>query len=115
MAAEQGFVALPCALPSVAAQDPTMAINRVQFQKGLSQTEFPERFGSEAQCAQAMERMRWPEGIRCPRCQGAAHCKIVRGGRALFPCTACRHQTSATAGTMMDCTKLPSRHWFMAM
>ena len=92
-----------------------MAINGVQFQKGLSQAEFFERFGSEAQCAQAVERIRWPEGFRCPRCQGVAHCRIVRGGRTLFQCTACRHQASATAGTMMDSTKLPLRHWFMAM
>jgi hypothetical protein len=42
-------------------------------------SEFFERFGSEPPCALALERARWPNGFRCPRCQGAAHC-VLRGG-----------------------------------
>ncbi len=30
--------------------------------------DWQERFGSEATCAQALARQRWPEGFRCPRC-----------------------------------------------
>ena len=56
-----------------------MAKNQVQFQPGLSMSEFFDRYGSEPQCAQAPERARWPAGFRCPRCQGAAHC-VLRGG-----------------------------------
>jgi transposase-like protein len=92
-----------------------MAQNRVQFQRGMSQSEFTRRFGSEEQCAAELERLRWPDGFRCPRCDGAAHSRISRGGRPLFQCTACRHQASLTAGTMMDNTKLPLSQWFIAM
>ena len=28
--------------------------------------DWQERFGSEASCAQALARQRWPEGFRCP-------------------------------------------------
>jgi hypothetical protein len=78
-----------------------MAMNRIQFQPGLSMPEFLKRDGTEAQCAAALEQARWPGGFRCPRCGGAA-CSRVRGRtHALFQCQACRHQTSLIAGTVM--------------
>jgi len=40
-----------------------MAMNRVQFQKGLSMTEFAARYGKEAACRAAVERTRWPHGL----------------------------------------------------
>jgi ribosomal protein L37AE/L43A len=91
-----------------------MAQNRVQFQKGMSQVEFTGQFGSEEQCAVELQRQRWPEGFRCPQCDATAHSRLTRDGRPLFQCTACRHQASLTAGTMMDNTKLPLRLWFLA-
>jgi hypothetical protein len=92
-----------------------MPINRVQFQRGMSVHEFMDRYGTEAQCAGEFHRLRWPDGFVCPRCQSRAHCMIQHEGRTLFQCSACRHQASLTAGTMMDSTKLPLRTWFLAM
>lgn len=43
-----------------------MAMNRVQFQKGLSMAEFQRQYGTETQCAAALEAMRWPGGFRYP-------------------------------------------------
>ena len=40
-----------------------MAQNRIQFQKGLSLPEFLRDYGTEDQCALAVEQMRWPEGF----------------------------------------------------
>jgi transposase-like protein len=99
----------------VAAQEPTMAQNVVQFQKGMSLLEFTDRFGTEEQCEAELRLMRWPEGFRCPRCEGSAHSSFKRDGQSLFQCTACRHQASLTAGTMMDNTKLSLRQWFLGM
>jgi hypothetical protein len=56
-----------------------MAMNRVQFQAGLSMVEFVERFGTEAKCRRALERTRWPEGFVCPRCAGTQASRFVRG------------------------------------
>ena len=39
-----------------------MAQNPIQFQKGLSLPDFLKEYGTEAQCEQALERWRWPEG-----------------------------------------------------
>ena len=41
-----------------------MAMNRVQFQPGLSMPEFYERYGSEAKCRAALQAARWPNGCR---------------------------------------------------
>ena len=92
-----------------------MAMNQVQFQRGVCMPEFFERYGTEDQCAAALVAMRWPGGFQCPRCSSGAHYVVSHGRRKLFQCRGCRHQTSLTAGTMMDSTKLPLRTWFLAI
>ena len=47
-----------------------MARNRVQFQKGLSETEFNKAYGSEEQCHAALVKWRWPNGFECPDRRG---------------------------------------------
>ena len=92
-----------------------MAMNRIQFQPGLSMPELFAQFGSEAQCEQALARARWPAGFRCPCCQGSAHCVVRTSSHPLFQCNACRHQTSPIAGTVFQGTKLPLTVWFLAI
>ncbi|WP_018936636.1 IS1595 family transposase [Thioalkalivibrio sp. ALJ24] len=91
-----------------------MAQNRIQFQQGLSLPAFLARYGTEAQCESALEEARWPDGFRCPRCGGGAHCVLHRP-RKWFQCQVCRHQASLTAGTVMQGTKLPLTTWFLAI
>ena len=45
-----------------------MAMNRVQFQAGLSMPAFMAQYGTEAKCRRALFRSRWPGGFRCPAC-----------------------------------------------
>jgi len=59
-----------------------MPMNRTQFQYGMSLPEFFNRYGTEAQCAQALVAHRWPQGFRCPRCDAAEHCIVGHGARA---------------------------------
>lgn len=92
-----------------------MPMNRVQFQQGVSLSEFFERYGTEEQCAAALVDLRWPTGFRCPCCSSDSHYVVSHGARKLFQCRGCRHQTSLTAGTIMDSTKLPLRTWFLAI
>jgi hypothetical protein len=93
-----------------------MPINRVQFQPGMSMSEFVERYGGEEECAAALEQTRWSAGFRCPKCGGSQCYRIAATAmhRSLMQCTACRHQTSLTAGTMLDSSKLPLRTLFVA-
>ena len=92
-----------------------MSFNRIQFQPGMSIPEFLGNFGTEAQCAEAVKSARWPDGFRCPRCGAAEHCVVGHGERKLFQCNGCRHQTSLTAGSLMEHTKLALRTWFLAI
>jgi transposase-like protein len=90
-----------------------MARNRIQFQKGLSEAGFEARYGDEQQCRALVVAWRWPDGFKCPKCGGGAHCIV--GPRKLFQCNACRRQTSPMAGTIFNSTKLSLTTWFRAM
>jgi len=92
-----------------------MAMNQVQFQKGLSMPEFQQRYGTVEQCHAVLIAARWPAGFVCPRCGEAHHSTFVREGRQHWQCQACRYQTTATAGTIFEATKLPLTLWFLAM
>ena len=92
-----------------------MTTNHIQFQPGMSIPEFLASFGTEAQCAEAVRHARWPQGFRCPRCDSAEHYVVGHGARKLFQCNGCRHQTSLTAGSLMEHTKLPLSTWFLAI
>jgi hypothetical protein len=81
----------------------------------MSLPEFLGCFGTEAECAQALKAARWPDGFSCSRCDSDAHYVVGHGARLLFQCNACRHQTSLTAGSLMEHTKLPLTIWFLAI
>ena len=75
--------------------------------------EFHLRFGTEAQCIEALARWRWPDGFLCPMC---GHDKGYRlTARGMYQCARCRRQHSATAGTLLRHTKLPLTKWFRGL
>lgn len=92
-----------------------MPTNRIQFQPGLPLAEFFRRFGTRAQCQQALFEMRWPNGFICPQCASTRHSRHERGTRQLLQCCECRRQTSLTVGTVFDASKLPLTTWFLAI
>jgi len=92
-----------------------MAMNRVQFQPGLSMAEFMDRYGSDDNCEAALIESRWPKGFVCPSCGCGHSSSFRREGRLYFQCTACRHQCSIISGTIFEATKLPLSRWFLAM
>jgi hypothetical protein len=77
-----------------------------------SVVEFQDRFGDEEACRRYLHASRWPNGFSCPRCGcGAAG---EQSTRRLWECRACHHQTSVTAGTVMQATRTPLQLWFWA-
>ncbi len=93
-----------------------MQMNRVQFQKGLSLPEFMDRYGTEAQCEQALIAARWPDGFVCPACSaGQVRTTFRREGRLYWQCGGCQRQCSVISGTVFEATKLPLTRWFLAM
>lgn len=73
---------------------------------------FQRKFGTEKACRNRLFLMKWPGGYQCPRCGGTRYYHIEN--RGLYQCTACKHQTSLTAGTVMHKTRTPLVKWFWA-
>lgn len=74
---------------------------------------FQRRFGTERACQKRLFELRWPEGIRCPRC--GHHEAYYLENRSLYQCVECKVQTSLTAGTVMHRTRTPLVKWFWAI
>ena len=91
-----------------------MARSSIQFQKGLSLPSFQRLYGTEEQCEAALEKARWPDGFRCPRCNGHEHGLVYGRRLKRYQCRSCGHQATLTAGTIMLATKLPLTTWFLA-
>ncbi len=72
-----------------------------------------DEFGSEDKCREYLEHLRWPEGVRCPRCDSDKISRIVK--RNQFDCDSCRYQFSVTAGTLFHDSHLPLWKWFLAI
>lgn len=69
----------------------------------------------EDACESALFQAKWPSGFRCPRCDGSAYYRIASRSKRLYECPVCHHQTSLTAGTIMEGTRTPLVKWFSAL
>lgn len=71
------------------------------------------QFGTDEKCRMALEKLRWPDGVKCPRCQSD---KISRAyKRNQFECDSCGYHFSVTAGTIFHDSHLPLTKWFAAI
>ena len=77
--------------------------------------EFMSQYGTDEQCEAALIASRWPHGFVCPECACSVHSAFARDGRPYWQCSACRHQCSATSGTIFESSKLGLSLWFLAM
>ncbi len=74
--------------------------------------ELERRFSDESSCRRYLAALRWADGFVCPRCGGAESWAVRRDLRR---CRHCRHESSVTAGTIFQDSKLPLTVWFRAM
>lgn len=74
--------------------------------------EFVEWFRDEEPCLAYLEKLRWPNGFVCPACGSVSD--PWRQTRGRLVCPRCRHQSSATRGTILDKTRTPITTWFEA-
>jgi transposase-like protein len=72
-----------------------------------------ERFGSEDECHAFLEGLRWPDGVKCPRCDSDKISRIAK--RRQFDCDSCRYQFSVRVNTLFHDSKLPLWKWFLAV
>ena len=73
--------------------------------------EFLSWFGTDDDCLDYLEWLRWPGGFVCPDC---GHAGGWRLGDGRVKCGGCGSRTSVTAGTIFDKTRTPLTVWFHA-
>lgn len=72
-----------------------------------------DRFGTDEKCRDYLEALRWPEGVRCPRCQSLSAFHVP--SRNQYDCESCGYQFSVTAGTIFHDSHLPLSKWLAAV
>ena len=75
--------------------------------------EFEDRFKTEADCRAYLIAARWGGEPACARCASRRLWTLREGTR--FECAECGHQTSLTAGTVLEKTRKPLKMWFRAI
>ena len=80
-----------------------MARNSAQFRKGLGEAEFAMHYGTEKQ---------WRAAVIAAGCGGCAFREVTT--RRLLQCSACRHQTSLSAGRIFASSDVRRRVSFRA-
>ena len=73
--------------------------------------EFLAWFGTDEDCLDYLEWLRWPGGFACPYCGNAGGWRLADGR---VECGDCSRRTSVTAGTIFDKTRTPLTVWFHA-
>lgn len=74
-----------------------------------SEQELVTMFANPSACFAFIEKLRWPNGYICSSC--GEKCEPWRQTRWRLVCPRCRHQGSATAGTLLEKTRVPLLIW----
>lgn len=80
----------------------------------------PTPFDDEDAARGLLERLRWPDGPACPRCNAHGANVFRIGGEkhshrdGLFQCKPCRHQFSVTVGTVFERLRISLSTWVRA-
>ncbi len=90
--------------------------------------ELIDKLHDEESCYKHLEKVRWPKGVHCLKCDSKSVSTVTRTlkhrhgtktgetyQRRVYDCNKCRHQFSATAGTIFHDTHLPLRTWMLAI
>jgi transposase-like protein/ribosomal protein L37AE/L43A len=73
--------------------------------------EFRTQFTDDAACSAYLERLRWRDGFRCPKCDSKKGWRTVDGR---WSCAGCARKVSVTAGTIFDRSRTSLQEWFAA-
>jgi len=85
----------------------------VNYKSATNLIDLFEKFGNDEKCRIYLEKLRWPDGVKCIRCQSEKISRIYK--RNQFHCDACQYQFSVTAGSIFHDSHLPLMKWFAAI
>ena len=78
---------------------------------GISLVKLFEMFPDEKSAREWFESCRWPEGVRCARCNSSVVNKVKSGKPMPWRCSDCKKYFSVKMGTFMAESKIPLRKW----
>lgn len=70
-------------------------------------------FDDDDVCLAFVANLRWPDGIKCPRCESAEHSFLAT--RRLWKCKGCKKQFSVKVGTIFEGSPLGLEKWLPAL
>ena len=80
----------------------------------ISLYQFLKHFPDEEAAVSFYEAQRWPNGVRCPRCDGTERVKTVASKKPQpYHCGQCRKYFSVRVGTVMEASKIPLHKWLL--
>src|SRR3954468_1697912 len=81
--------------------------------KNMDLMKLMDECDTQDECRKILEELRWPQGVKCPRCQSDKISRIRK--RFQYDCDSCRYQFSVTSGTIFHDSHLPLPKWFAAV
>ena len=75
--------------------------------------EVNQLYSTDARCRELLERLRWPEGVMCPRCKDTRVSRLKDYAR--YECVGCEYQFTVTSGTIFHDSHLPLPIWFVSV
>jgi transposase-like protein len=79
----------------------------------MNLSELNGKYPTDAKCRELLKKLRWPNGIECPRCEGKSISRLYTQQK--FECNDCRYQFSAMVGTVFQDSHTPLEKWFQAV
>lgn len=70
-------------------------------------------YSTDDRCRELLERLRWPEGVTCPRCKDTRVSRLKEYAR--YECVGCEYQFTVISGTIFHDSHLPLPIWFIAV
>ena len=84
------------------------------YRKGITLIDAVQKFSDEADAEAWFIEQRWPDGIRCPRCDGGSIHPRKNRKPMPFLCRDCRRDFSVKTDTVMQGSNLPLSKWAIA-
>ena len=79
----------------------------------ISAYQFLKEFPNEWTAIQHFERLRWPDGVTCPLCNGGRTTRLQ--ARSYHQCKDCRQKFTVRTGTVFERSHIPLGKWLYAM
>ena len=79
----------------------------------MTLVELNTQFSTDEQCRELLVRLRWPDGVECPKCKRKRNLRSYT--QKTFQCLKCRYNFSVTTGTIFHHSHIPLEKWCLTV